>query len=592
MHRTEGANFTRDSNGRNQFKDGPPGTVVNAAFMNTIQEEVSHVIEQAGLQLRSAGNDTRDQLYDAMLRLLGAGFDAVITNQIQFDNIIERTGANQYQFKDQYKSVYFKNVTGGYQMSGSTSPLTGGDTYGVLNTNNVDLVFAENTESYIDFANTPGYINVNTTYCNLWNIDVRGTGTVASAIAQSFLISAEYVTLQNCKTSNRLSNAAFAGFRAAAVVAQYTTAKLTNCTAHTLTSSAQCDGFNLVFNASSCLSYNITSSAGVAYGFISLYRSTNCFAWDIRGATASYGYSTCGRLNCCMADWIVATAGNAYGFSNCDEMASCKAEDIDGRIVYGFINCDNISACKAQELDSTLTTAFGYSSCNNVSACTVEDVTGNTDTYGFYTCTNLSSCLAKDIDSATAAASGFYIVEGITGCRAQGIAGTTIGRGFYDCEGISACVATTITTAGGGDALGFVSCDGITGCYAHTINNSGGVDGFNACHSMSGCRAETLDSSSDVCRGFTGCSKMSGCSAEDIDVTGAFDAYGFNNCDYLSACHATDIDSSAANAYGFNGCEFGSSLWTDEASNPNCDYIDTTDANIVNQFSSHPTNWT
>ena len=66
MHRTEGAN-----NVANLFTDGPPGTTVEANILNAFQEEIANVIEQAGLTLKVAATETRDQLYAAIIALSG-----------------------------------------------------------------------------------------------------------------------------------------------------------------------------------------------------------------------------------------------------------------------------------------------------------------------------------------------------------------------------------------------------------------------------------------------------------------------------------------------------------------------------------------
>jgi len=67
MHRTEG-----DYNEDNLFQDGPPGTRVEAAWLNAVQEEIAHVIEDAGETLKIESTDTRDQLLAAILALINS----------------------------------------------------------------------------------------------------------------------------------------------------------------------------------------------------------------------------------------------------------------------------------------------------------------------------------------------------------------------------------------------------------------------------------------------------------------------------------------------------------------------------------------
>ena len=62
MHRTEGYN-----NDDYQFTDGPPATVVESAWLNSVQEEICNVIEEAGIVVRDKASDTqRNQLSEAI----------------------------------------------------------------------------------------------------------------------------------------------------------------------------------------------------------------------------------------------------------------------------------------------------------------------------------------------------------------------------------------------------------------------------------------------------------------------------------------------------------------------------------------------
>jgi hypothetical protein len=67
MHRTEGA-----YNESNLFVDGPPGTTIEAAWLNAVQEEIANVIEATGAALLLENTDTRTQLRDAINSLVVA----------------------------------------------------------------------------------------------------------------------------------------------------------------------------------------------------------------------------------------------------------------------------------------------------------------------------------------------------------------------------------------------------------------------------------------------------------------------------------------------------------------------------------------
>jgi len=65
MHRTEGTYHSS-----NLFTDGPPGTRLEENWLNAVQEEICNVIETAGITLKTAASETRDQLYDAIIELI------------------------------------------------------------------------------------------------------------------------------------------------------------------------------------------------------------------------------------------------------------------------------------------------------------------------------------------------------------------------------------------------------------------------------------------------------------------------------------------------------------------------------------------
>jgi len=70
MHRIESDNVDISADGKNQFKDGPPGTTINAAIMNSIQEEIAAVIEGYGYNIGTKLNDSKDQLWRVISAML------------------------------------------------------------------------------------------------------------------------------------------------------------------------------------------------------------------------------------------------------------------------------------------------------------------------------------------------------------------------------------------------------------------------------------------------------------------------------------------------------------------------------------------
>lgn len=97
MHRIESDNV-EISAGKNQFKDGPPGTTINAAIMNALQEEIANAITGAGLTLKIKSTDTNDQLNSVIQALANkngraatyiyASSDSNARSQLAADEII------------------------------------------------------------------------------------------------------------------------------------------------------------------------------------------------------------------------------------------------------------------------------------------------------------------------------------------------------------------------------------------------------------------------------------------------------------------------------------------------------------------------
>lgn len=522
MHRIESSNYIRDSAGRNLFTDGPPGTTANDAWLNTIQEEFCNVIEWAGLSVLTKNTDTRDQLRSVFQRLT-TSFDVIISSQPMFNNIVERVSANRYRIKDQYKSVYFKTFSGGFKMAGASSPLSGGDTWGYLETNQTILLFCENGET-LDFGNTQGYLKITTDYCSLYNCSIIGLGTVASAISYSFLNAANYVNFFNCKTYNRLSSTNFTGFEGGSTTNQRTSKYMGCCVYSNISSGGNITGFSNCANLSNCYVTSCTTSFAGAkvQGFYTCNQISNCSVFNINTSTFDfYGFYLCNQISNCLIKDITASSGDVFGFNTCVCISNCLCDTLsmtsDGYL-YGYYTCEELASCKSLNFSSNSNVStIGFSNCQNITSCLCYSFT-TTNTgplFGFHTCLLLSSCNVTNFSGSSS-----FI------------------RGFYSCVQISSCRAYQLTVTSGNTAYGFDSCDIISACYATTIT--------------------TVDGS----------------------------AIGFVLCKRLAACKVDSITASGTGSFeGFRVCTHGSSLYTVVATNAGNDYMDTTDVDITNKIS-------
>lgn len=378
MHRIEGDNVIVED-GKNQFTETSPATIITAKIMNAIQEEICKVIEDAGISVKTADGDTFDQLSQA-IGLRSTEYDYIVTNQNQLNTIIERVAANQYKIVDDYHSIYVKYVLGGYACSGGTSFLSGGDTWGYIETNDcANLVFEAGT--YLGFGANPGYIEVNTDDCYLKNVSVRGSGSVG-AITQSFLLNAHRVKFDHCNTNTRNSSVDFVGFQGSATAAHNYTSSYNGCSVYTIDGTDKIYGFKDCYNLNGCNIYDIDANGDNIYGCYQCYLINSCIVSDLDAdSETAIGYYQCCEIGTIFAVDIYSNSGIAAGFVGCEQLCSCIAETIDANSgdAIGFSECHQLSSCKANDIDSVSGNAYGFDTCNYGAAIyTTETCTGCT----------------------------------------------------------------------------------------------------------------------------------------------------------------------------------------------------------------------
>lgn len=106
MHRIEGL-----YNDSNLFVDGPPGTVLTDNWLNTVQEEIAYMIEQAGLTLKTAGTETSDQFYTAIDTIIDAAVAAAPTGGTEITNLIHNGAMNIAQRNTSFVGISTSTYT-------------------------------------------------------------------------------------------------------------------------------------------------------------------------------------------------------------------------------------------------------------------------------------------------------------------------------------------------------------------------------------------------------------------------------------------------------------------------------------------------
>jgi hypothetical protein len=454
MFRTEGLN-----NKENRYYDGPPGTIIEPEHLNAIQEEICGVIEGAGIAVQAKSADSKTQLLQALNDYFFLKpYTKIIGSQDQFRAIIERVGANHYKIKDGIYSVYLKYYGYNYACAGGSSFLSGGDSYGYIDTNQCTCLEADPL-AWLDFDTSAGYLNVNTDHCQLKAICVFGASGSAS---QSFQLAANYVEFINCKAGTRTSSASFAGFRGSATALHNSTSKYIGCASYSLTGSANVYGFHTCSNLADCVVYSLTS--------------------PVSGETGGFYY--CNNLSSCVVTTISSAASHCTGYYSCYQVSGCLAYTIsantNGKVAVGFGACYNVSGCKAESITGGAGEAYGFNSSYNISGCYALTISvANTTQYatGFNACYNVSGCSASAIDNTTAGqATGYQGCSRVSGCYANdidsGVGAGAISHGFFNCTYISACFATDIDAGAGGTANGFNTCTYGSSLYTDEAANA------------------------------------------------------------------------------------------------------------------------
>jgi hypothetical protein len=486
MHRTEGENAVLDLNGHRIYTEGPPPTTITAASLNALQEEICHVIEQAGFTLKTAQTDTHTQLYEA-IATLGNPYDYVVYSNPTFLDAIERVAANQYKFKDNIESIHFKSSE--YSMS---YVLSGGDTWGYLETNQCKYIDFE-MGAYINMGNERGYIEANTEGCLLQNVSIRGLGTVASAIARSYLLNASYVTFNNCDSQIRLTNTDCIVFEGSGTSLHNDTSVYNGCKVINFTSSS--GNLNIMKdtkNVSNFIIYDIESTSGSA--FDNIFIMENCY--------------NCNNITVKKIDH--SGSGDIVGIKNCYNVSNIYIEDVDGNDDF-----------------------FGISLSYFLSNIYIIDIDMGDSCFGIYSGGNFTNVYVADMTGVVCY--GFYspgLLWGLNNCKAIQLDATGNCYGFYNCANLSSCYAEDIDSSGG-NYHGFYQCNQLSSCYATDCE-----DGFNTCKQVTGCQAEANDND-----GFNDCNNIAGSRATSNGND------GYNTCTCISACRA---NTNTGN--GYNGC--------------------------------------
>jgi hypothetical protein len=468
----------------------------NGVGVELVSSGISDVFLSPGDTLIVIWNDTDSQW--EIIRTDESPYDLVISSQSAFNFAIERVSANLYKIKDQYVSMFLKS--GDYACSGSSSFLSGGDTWGVLQTNNCRLIEGESGSAF-DFIDSKGYLEVNSVHGLLKNLNLKGDDTAAD-IQRGIHVTDSRVTIFNCKVINRKSNytGISSGFSCSTTTIART-AKFINCTVRNCNASGSSithfAGFYQCYNLVNCQSTEMGSAATTASfiltGFYQCKQLSDCTTYLLEqsgiAATKVIGFEDCERLNNCIAESLNYSGGgtpivNIYGYRNCVGLSNCTGHTIlntggsTSSEASIFIDCQVLTSCYVKDYTTTSTFLINiFDNCRSLSACHVENITfvASVDVAAFNSCWGISGCTVNEIEvSSTNDIKAYTGCKQIAGCRVLNVDNLSSGNayGFNICEYISGCSSSFISSTSG-TAEGIKDCDYIAATFTNEPINSG-----------------------------------------------------------------------------------------------------------------------
>jgi hypothetical protein len=342
----------------------------------------------------------------------------IVYDLASWQNIITRVSANVYKIADGYTNLYFRNLAGGYPIS---SILAGGDTWGVISTNQCKSIDAEMGACLLyDTANS--YISVNTNDFYLNKLGILGDG-IAKALSYGIYIdSAERVSINNSWITNINSNTLFVCFYNAAAIT---------------TSSVKSSNFNNI------RLYSITCS-NTFYTFFRCNNISNIKIYN-NALSVSELFNNCADLNNIEIFGITNTSTTRY-FTSC----------------YNVGNI-NIYNCSSSNIPTLFLTSYNLS---HIIIDTFTQTVSSTGLILISTCVNV-----KDVMISTITAVKMQLVLSCSNVDGISVSGTnnsnnaTASVGISTCSGVKNCSINNILNAGAGTGHGYT---GNFRCYGNT----------------------------------------------------------------------------------------------------------------------------
>ena len=342
----------------------------------------------------------------------------IVYDSITWQNAITRVSANVYKFRDDITNIYFSKND--YDID---DILSGGDTWGQLQTNNIINFYMEyGTSIYV--GDTISYFHSNTDNSLINNLYVKGLGSSAVDISYSIYNSGNNVQFYNCKVSDRYNQSVHSAFlnstQTIALTCAYINCVVDNCSGL----SGSIYAYNTIYNGVNLSIINCDTYLLIAYS-----GCVNCSNIKIYNNTVAYHtsklFESCTNItNIYMLvntfNDITQYFASCYQISNVQISNNTHTSGVS--IFYSSFRIDNVYIN-----GNAFTSWSGFASCKKVSNSYIYNNTGN----------------------SSSACNGFILTTGIINCEVNGItnSGSGAGYGFINCNKMQQNISTGNKTA-------------------------------------------------------------------------------------------------------------------------------------------------
>ena len=370
MHQPSGDNIFTDDNGDSWFQDGPPASTLKAADLNALTHELLNVLKAYGITPKNSGNDTYDQIAQALI------------------------ARDQGKTREASLVIASSDSDENARLTADIVISTAEDAAAILNAQMVTLSASGGGKIFLRKGNY--FINTRVLCRDGIHLCGEGDSSVINRGANNFIGMYTIGDVRCIISDMMLKDVSLDG--------DY----FTGCAFNRITINGS-GTFQQVQNLTDCRVIG-DPAAYEETAFIVCRNLTNCYSEE-----CSIGFDTCTNLANCYSNGVDSSgyiSNASRGFVSCDGLVNCKAE----KHTVGFYNCRRAAGCTTLQISgNSASVAYGFLGCDGVTLGYViscigagnvayKDCHGITLNEAYSNSTAYTSCTPEWASSANAAA--------------------------------------------------------------------------------------------------------------------------------------------------------------------------------------------